>query len=111
MQADLLSSYSDLHPARQTRFAEAATLKSRLASSRPVTHPGKRSFAMNKDQVKGRVTEAKGHAKEVAGKAVGSEKLKAEGRLDQATGKVQKNWGDAKEDLKDDLDDAASRRG
>jgi len=65
---------------------------------------------MNQDQVKGRTTEAKGHVKEVAGKVVGSEKLKAEGRLDQATGKIQKNWGDAKEDVKDTLDDAASSR-
>jgi len=60
---------------------------------------------MNEDQVKGRVEEAKGKIKEVAGKAVGNDRLEGEGLVDQATGKVQKNYGDAKEKVKDALDD------
>ncbi|RYF82493.1 MAG: CsbD family protein [Comamonadaceae bacterium] len=56
---------------------------------------------MNKDQVEGRVDEAKGKVKEVAGKVVGNRQLEAEGKADQLGGKVQKNYGDAKEDLKD----------
>lgn len=56
---------------------------------------------MNKDQVKGRVEEAKGHVKEAAGKVVGNERLQGEGLADQAAGKTQKNYGDAKEKVKD----------
>lgn len=56
---------------------------------------------MNKDQVAGRAEEAKGKIKEVTGKVVDSERLKAEGRLDQAAGKTQAEYGDAKERVKD----------
>jgi uncharacterized protein YjbJ (UPF0337 family) len=56
---------------------------------------------MNKDQVSGRVEEAKGKMKEVAGKVTGSEKLRTEGVVDQAAGKVQKTYGDTKEKVKD----------
>ncbi|MEO8738783.1 MAG: CsbD family protein [Casimicrobiaceae bacterium] len=55
---------------------------------------------MNKDQVKGRVEEAKGKAKEVAGKVVGNKKLEVEGDANQVAGKVQKTYGDAKADAK-----------
>ncbi len=56
---------------------------------------------MNQDQVKGRAEAAKGHVKEAVGKVVGSEKLKAEGQVDQVAGKTQANYGDAKETVKD----------
>ena len=56
---------------------------------------------MNKDQVAGRVDEAKGKLKEVAGKVVGNERLQGEGLADQAVGKVQSTYGDAKEKAKD----------
>jgi uncharacterized protein YjbJ (UPF0337 family) len=58
---------------------------------------------VNKDQVSGRVEEAKGKVKQAAGKVTGSTRMKAEGLADQAAGKVQKNFGDAKEHLKDGL--------
>ena len=56
---------------------------------------------MNKHQVEGRVNQGIGKVKEVAGKAVGNDRLQSEGLADQATGKVQSGYGDAKEDLKD----------
>lgn len=56
---------------------------------------------MNKDQVKGRVEEAKGSVKEAAGKVVGNPDLQAEGTVDKAAGKAQANYGDAKEKVKD----------
>ena len=56
---------------------------------------------MNKDQVEGRVDQAKGAIKEAAGKIVGNERLKGEGLADKAAGKTQAGYGDAKEDLKD----------
>jgi uncharacterized protein YjbJ (UPF0337 family) len=54
---------------------------------------------MNKDQVKGRVAEAKGKAKEVTGK-VFSKDLENKGKLQDALGKVQATYGDLKEDVK-----------
>lgn len=59
---------------------------------------------MNKDQVKGRVEEAKGHVKETTGELTGNERLKNEGRADQVTGKVQSGYGDAKEKVKEGID-------
>ena len=59
---------------------------------------------MNKDQVKGRDEEAKGNIKESTGKAVGNRDLEAEGTVDKAAGKAQKNYGDAKEKVKDAID-------
>lgn len=56
---------------------------------------------MNKDQVKGRVEQAKGSVKEAAGKVVGNKRLETEGQIDKATGKSQATYGDIKEDVKD----------
>jgi uncharacterized protein YjbJ (UPF0337 family) len=71
---------------------------------------------MNKDQVKGRMEQAKGSVKEATGKVVRSKKLEAEGQIDKATGKTQATYGDVKEDVKDaskhhsDRIDPSSRR-
>ena len=54
---------------------------------------------MNKDQVKGRITEVEGLAKEVVGELTGNESLKQEGRLKRATGKMQVGFGNIKNDL------------
>jgi len=59
--------------------------------------------AMNKDQVKGRASEASGKVKEVAGKIVGNQTLEQKGKVQQTVGKVQAGYGDLKEDIKDDL--------
>lgn len=64
---------------------------------------------MNEDQVKGRLEQAKGHIKEAAGKVTGNESLKQEGRVDQASGKVQANYGDLKEDAKDAVKKTADK--
>lgn len=59
---------------------------------------------MNRDQVKGRVEQVKGKVKEGVGKAVGNERLKTEGQVDQAAGKGQATYGDAKKKAKDTID-------
>ena len=59
---------------------------------------------MNKDQVKGRMDEAKGNVKEQVGKAVGNPSLRDEGTADKVRGKTQKTVGDAKEKVKDAVD-------
>jgi uncharacterized protein YjbJ (UPF0337 family) len=56
---------------------------------------------MNKDQAKGRLEEAAGKAKEVTGKLVGNDNLELKGKIQKSGGKVQANYGDLKEDLKD----------
>jgi uncharacterized protein YjbJ (UPF0337 family) len=56
---------------------------------------------MNKDQVKGRVTEAKGKIKEVVGRATGNQTMETKGKLQGAVGEAQAGYGDVKQDLKD----------
>jgi uncharacterized protein YjbJ (UPF0337 family) len=61
---------------------------------------------MNKDQVKGRVEQAKGSVKQGTGKAVGNPNLEAEGTVDKTAGKAQATYGDAKEKVKRAVDKA-----
>ena len=49
---------------------------------------------MNKDQVKGAIKDAAGKVQQKTGEVIGSD-------AQQVEGKVQKNYGDAKEVLKD----------
>jgi uncharacterized protein YjbJ (UPF0337 family) len=56
---------------------------------------------MNKDQVKGRVEQAKGTVKEATGKAMDDRDLQAKGQIDKTAGKVQADYGDVKEKAKD----------
>jgi uncharacterized protein YjbJ (UPF0337 family) len=57
-------------------------------------------MSMNKDQVKGRVNEAKGTIKEATGKLVGDKTLEAKGNVEKNLGKVQAKFGDVKEEVK-----------
>ena len=57
-------------------------------------------MSINKDQVKGRIEEAKGKAKEVAGKLVGNEKLEAKGKVEKIAGEAQAKFGDLKQGFK-----------
>jgi uncharacterized protein YjbJ (UPF0337 family) len=56
---------------------------------------------MDKDRVDGAAKNIGGKAKEAAGKVLGDEKLKAEGRTDQMTGKIQNAVGGAKDAVRD----------
>ncbi|WP_269510826.1 CsbD family protein [Burkholderia sp. IMCC1007] len=55
---------------------------------------------MNKDQVKGRITAARGKLKEVVGKVTGNRTSRFTGRAEQIVGKTQASFGDAKARLK-----------
>jgi uncharacterized protein YjbJ (UPF0337 family) len=55
---------------------------------------------MNKDQVKGRIREAKGTVKETAGKVTGKESLEQKGKLQKAAGKAQAGYGDIKNHIR-----------
>jgi uncharacterized protein YjbJ (UPF0337 family) len=56
---------------------------------------------MEKENIKGAIDQAKGAAKDAAGKAIGDKKLQAEGKLDKAKGTVEKAVGNAKGVLRD----------
>ncbi len=61
------------------------------------------------DRTKGSLKQTGGKIKEGAGKLFGDEKMKHEGRAEQAEGKLQNSWGsmkdEARETLGDDNDD------
>jgi len=56
---------------------------------------------MDKDRVKGMAQQQKGAVKEAAGKMLGDEKMKAEGKMDKAAGKVRNAVGGIKDSLRD----------
>ena len=58
-------------------------------------------MSMNKDQIKGRVKEAEGNIKQVAGKLVGNKTLEAKGKIQKTIGEAQARFGDVKQDVKD----------
>lgn len=55
---------------------------------------------MHSDRIEGSLKQAKGAAKEVAGKLTGDAKLKAEGKSDKLEGKVQNAVGGVKDAIK-----------
>jgi uncharacterized protein YjbJ (UPF0337 family) len=57
--------------------------------------------AMDKELIKGMVQQARGAVKEGAGKAVGDEKLKAEGKMDKMEGKVRNALGGMKDAMRE----------
>ena len=63
-------------------------------------------MGMNKDQVKGRVTEVKGTIKETAGKLVGNEKLQRKGQAEKVLGEAQAKFGDVKKDVNEAIKSA-----
>ena len=56
----------------------------------------------DQDRIDGAAKNMGGKAKELAGKVTGDEKLKAEGKADQLSGKVQNAVGGIKDSLRDD---------
>lgn len=54
---------------------------------------------MNKNQVEGRIKEAKGKGKELAGKAVGNKQLQREGKVEKLGGKAEAAYGDLKKEV------------
>jgi uncharacterized protein YjbJ (UPF0337 family) len=56
---------------------------------------------MDRDRIKGMAQQVKGATKETAGRALGDEKLKAEGKLERAEGKIRNAVGGAREAVRD----------
>ena len=68
---------------------------------------------MNKDELKGKLKQAKGKVKEKTGELIDDPELQAKGVADQAAGRVQEGFGTAKRKVSDaveDLTDGTTRR-
>jgi uncharacterized protein YjbJ (UPF0337 family) len=57
-------------------------------------------MTMDKDRIKGMGEQQKGRMKEAAGKLLGDEKLKAEGKADKTWGKARNTVGGIKDALR-----------
>ncbi|WP_175947153.1 CsbD family protein [Burkholderia pyrrocinia] len=55
---------------------------------------------MNRDQVRGRIAEAKGKLKVMVGKVIGNRSTRMHGKIEQVVGKTQASFGDVKEQFK-----------
>jgi len=60
---------------------------------------------MNKHQIKGSARQAMGQAKEQVGRATGDSDLRARGQAKELAGKAQRKLGDAKEAVRERLED------
>ena len=56
---------------------------------------------VNKDQVNGRVDEAKGAIKEITGKVLDDKGMEIQGNIQKNVGKAQAGYGDIKQDIKE----------
>lgn len=65
------------------------------------------SVTPNKDEVEGKVEQAKGWVKDKAGEVTGNKDLEAEGEAERAGGKTQETWGKVKHTVGDALEDIA----
>jgi uncharacterized protein YjbJ (UPF0337 family) len=54
---------------------------------------------MNKHQLKGRISQTKGRAKELIGKLFGNRSLQGKGSVEKTGGKMQAGYGDLKDDV------------
>jgi uncharacterized protein YjbJ (UPF0337 family) len=59
----------------------------------------------NKDEVKGKLDQAKGTTKETVGRAVNDRELEQEGRDDRTGGKVQEGFGTARRKVGEAIED------
>jgi uncharacterized protein YjbJ (UPF0337 family) len=65
-----------------------------------ILEPTNEDTAMDKDRINGAAEQAKGAAKEAAGKILGDKKLETEGKTDKAAGKVQNAVGGLKDAIR-----------
>lgn len=68
----------------------------------------------NKDEMEGKVEQAKGWVKDKVGEVTNNPELEAEGEADRAEGNAQEGWGKVKRgvgDVVDDIGDAISDAG
>jgi uncharacterized protein YjbJ (UPF0337 family) len=59
----------------------------------------------NRDELEGKLDQAKGTAKETVGRAVNDRELEHEGRADQTGGKIQEGFGTARRKVGEAIED------
>ncbi len=59
----------------------------------------------NRDEMEGKIDQAKGTVKENVGRAVGDRDMETEGAADRASGNVQEGYGEAKRKVGDAIKD------
>jgi uncharacterized protein YjbJ (UPF0337 family) len=59
----------------------------------------------NRDELKGKLDQAKGAAKETVGRAINDRDLEAEGSADRTSGKVQEGFGKVKRKVGEAVED------
>ena len=59
----------------------------------------------NRDEVEGKLDQAKGKAKETIGRAINDDELEAEGRADNAGGDIQEGFGKARRKVGEAIED------
>ena len=65
----------------------------------------------NRDEVDGKLDQAKGNVKEGIGRAFDDEELEAEGRADHAGGKVEEGFGKARRKVGEAIEDVGDAVG
>lgn len=64
---------------------------------------------MNRDELEGKATDAKGSIKEKVGELTDNERLRNEGQADQAAGETQEAYGKGKQRVGDTVEDLGER--
>ena len=65
----------------------------------------------NRDEVEGKLDQAKGKAKETIGRAIDDDELADEGRADHAGGKVEEGFGKARRKVGEAIEDVGDAIG
>lgn len=66
---------------------------------------------MNRDEMEGKGENLKGKIKETTGDVTGSERMKSEGKADQAAGKTQEKYGEGKRKVGEAVEDLGDKSG
>jgi uncharacterized protein YjbJ (UPF0337 family) len=54
---------------------------------------------MNRHQLRGRISQARGKVREITGKLFGNKSLQGRGRAEKTGGRIQAGYGDLKDDI------------
>ncbi|HKX83526.1 MAG TPA: CsbD family protein [Pyrinomonadaceae bacterium] len=64
---------------------------------------------VNKDEIKGKLNQAKGKIKDKAGELTGNRRMEVEGESEIARGQTQETWGETKRKVSNAVKDVADK--
>lgn len=70
-----------------------------LVAAAGVARIGLFGGSMNRHQLKGRISQARGKVREITGKLFGNKSVEAKGRAQQTGGRIEAGYGDLKDDI------------